>query len=325
MATIVNQPQARRDIWQALKELDFLSAFFSWFFMLLTRLSEPLMLLATLYVIAEAGVPAIALPALHNLALGIMITAPEIILPGSFVVASRTQEHARILFAVCWLFVLLTLVTLISLFVWHLSGTSLAWLMCARCAAAVGYSILMRVMSHGRDQVQMVSVPGLTERLAEIEANLQSMTIERIAETERRITTTLQELTEELSRTSNEQKASPDLVSITETLQGLPALLDKMTQATQTQLRQAMQEVKTTVEANTGRPKLALVESSRSISGANTETKEFDKGAFVRSCLTEYPTIRNSEIQRKASELGHTISPGYISDIRKAFLEEQTA
>ena len=308
-------------IWQALKELDFLSAFFSWFFMLLTRLSEPLMLLATLYVIAEAGVPAIALPALHNLALGIMITAPEIILPGSFVVASRTQEHARILFAVCWIFVLLTLVTLISLFVWHLSGTSLAWLMCARCAAAVGYSILMRVISHGRDQVQMFSVPSLTERLAEIEAHLQERTTEQIIETEQRITGTLQELTERIERTSNEQKSSPDLNFITETLQGLPALLDKMTQETHTQLRQVMQEVKTTVEANTGRPKLAFVESPVSKSGVNTETKEFDKGAFVRSCLTEYPTIRNSEIQRKAGELGHSISPGYISDIRKAFPE----
>jgi hypothetical protein len=325
MATIVNQPQARRDFWQALKELDFLSAFFSWFFMLLTRLSEPLMLLATLYVIAEAGVPAITLPALHNLAIGIMITAPEIILPGSFVVASRTQEHARILFAVCWLFVVLTLVTLVSLFVWHLSGTSLAWLMCARCAAAVGYSILMRVMSHSRDQVQMISATSLTERLTKVEANVQRMTIERIAETEQRITTTLQELTERIERTANEQKTSPGLTDITETLQSLPALLDKMAQATHTQLRQVMQEVKTTVEANTGRPKLALVESPSSKSGENIETNEFNKGAFVRSCLTEYPTIRNSEIQRKASELGHTISPGYISDIRKAFLEEQTA
>jgi hypothetical protein len=86
-----------------------------------------------------------------------------------------------------------------------------------------------------------------------------------------------------------------------------------------------VQEVKTTIEANTGRPKLALVESSGPKFVANTETNEFDKGAFVRSCLTEYPTIRNSEIQRKASELGHSISPGYISDIRKAYLEEQTA
>jgi len=152
MATIIQQPQSqeRRGFWRQLQELDFLSAFFSWFFMLLTRLSEPLMLLATLYVVAEAGVPAIAVAVLHNLAIGVMITAPEVILPGAFVVASRSQEYARMLFAMCWLFVVLTLVTLVSLFVWHLEGASLQWLMCARCAAAVGYSILMRVMSHGQ-------------------------------------------------------------------------------------------------------------------------------------------------------------------------------
>src|SRR5258708_21308725 len=121
----VNQAQARRDLWHALKELDFLSAFFSWFFMLLTRLSEPLMLLSTLYVIAEAGVPTIAVPALHNLSVGIMICSPALILPGSFVVASKAQEQgehrAGLLLTVCWLVVVLTLVTLISLFVWHLS------------------------------------------------------------------------------------------------------------------------------------------------------------------------------------------------------------
>ena len=327
MATIVNQtPPARyARIPSWLRDLAFVTDFFSWLFALCSRLAEPLMLLCTLYIVAEAGVPTIALPALHNLAIGIMICAPEIILPGSFVVAARAQEHARLLFAVCWIFVGLTLLTLISLFVWHFTGTSLAWLMCARCAAAVGYSILMRVMSHGRDQVQMVSVPSLTERFTEIEANLQRMTSERIAETEQRITTTLQEFTERIERTSNEQNTVPDLTHITETLQGLPALLDKMAQTTHTQLRNCVQEVKTTVEANTGRPKLALVELHEPKFVANTETNDFDKGAFVRSCLTEYPTIRNSEIQRKASELGHSISPGYISDIRKAFLEEQTA
>src|SRR6266568_7354318 len=178
MATIVNQPQARRDFWQALRELDFLSAFFSWFFMLLTRLAEPLMLLATLYVIAEAGVPAIALPALHNLAIGIMICAPEIILPGSFVVAARAQEHARLLFAICWIFVGLTLLTLISLFVWHFTGTSLAWLMCARCAAAVGYSILMRVMAHGQQviQGQVVQQKAVEEQIAALAEQVQRIT-----------------------------------------------------------------------------------------------------------------------------------------------------
>jgi len=153
----VNQAQERRDLWQALKELNFVTDFFSWLFALCSRLAEPLMLLCTLYIVAEAGVPAIALPALHNLSIGLMITAPEIILPGAFVVAAHAQEHARLLFAVCWTFVALTLLTLISLFVWHFTGASLAWLMCARCATAVGYSILMRVMSHhGQTQVQRI-------------------------------------------------------------------------------------------------------------------------------------------------------------------------
>ena len=49
----------KQSLWQALKDLDFLSQFFSWFFMLLTRLSEPLMLLSTLYIVAETGVPVI--------------------------------------------------------------------------------------------------------------------------------------------------------------------------------------------------------------------------------------------------------------------------
>ena len=144
------QNTSKRTLWQEMAELDFLSTFFSWFFMLLTRLSEPLMLLATLYVIAQAGVPAIAWTPLYNLSIGIMITAPELILPGSFVVAARTHDHAKLLFTMCWIFVALTVLTLISLFVWHLSGEALAWLMCARCAAAVGYSILMRVMAHGQ-------------------------------------------------------------------------------------------------------------------------------------------------------------------------------
>jgi hypothetical protein len=57
--------------------------------------------------------------------------------------------------------------------------------------------------------------------------------------------------------------------------------------------------------------------------GANST--ESDKGAFVRRCLGETPTMRNTDIQRKAREQGITISPAYISEIRKAFFGEQTA
>jgi hypothetical protein len=287
MATIVNQPPARRDFWQAFKELDFLSAFFSWFFLLLTRLSEPLMLLATLYIVAEAGVPAIAFPALHNLAIGIMITAPEIILPGSFVVASRTQEqggqYVRVLFAVCWLFVLLTLITLVSLFVWHLSGTSLAWLMCARCAAAVGYSILMRVMSHSRDQVQMILALSLTERLTEVEANIQRMTIERIDETEQRITATLQ--------------AQPDMsLLLTQMVEQLDS---RYTKRMETMIEHAVERVKVSSvqqseQRNNGRARLSIVNGSSvdvNTSGEAqalpVDTSDSDIGQQIRALLLE--------------------------------------
>lgn len=137
----------RVPVW--LKELTFVTDFFSWLFALFSRLAEPFMLLSVLYVIAEAGVPSIASPGLHNLSVAIMICSPEIILPGAFVVARQSQQYSRLLYIVCWCFVALTLVTLVSLFVWHMSGDERAWLMSARCATAFAYSILMRVMFQG--------------------------------------------------------------------------------------------------------------------------------------------------------------------------------
>ncbi len=330
MATVVNQtPPARyAQIPTWLRDLVFVTDFFSWLFALCSRLAEPLMLLCTLYIVAEAGVPAIAQPALHNLAIGIMICAPEIILPGSFVVAARAQEHARLLFAVCWTFVGLTLLTLISLFVWHFTGTALAWLMCARCATAIGYSILMRVMAHGQIETQKVSVPDvlatLTEHLQGIEANSHRTVAAQIAETEQRITSLLSEtlqsfertVTERIERTSSEHSTAPALAE----LAALPAQLERQVAASQSQLHTLVQEVKTALEANATRPKLALVERT-----PNTSESGIDKAAFVRSCLTEHPEMRNTDIQRHASEQGVNISPAYISELRKAFTEEQSA
>jgi hypothetical protein len=74
-------------------------------------------------------------------------------------------------------------------------------------------------------------------------------------------------------------------------------------------------------------PKFNLVSKPNMFSklAGQVRVGDFNKGAFVRSCLTEHPGIRNAEIIRMASEQGQTISSGYVSDIRKAFLEEQTA
>ena len=137
--------------WQALKELQFISSFFSWFFMLLSRLAEPCMLLAVLYVVIEAGVPVVVVSSLHNLAVAVMIAAPEVILPGAFVISRQAKEHGqenRPLLAICWLFVCLTLITLVSLFVLHLDREIISIIMCFRCAAGVGYSILVRMLSY---------------------------------------------------------------------------------------------------------------------------------------------------------------------------------
>jgi hypothetical protein len=137
--------------WHAIAELQFISSFFSWFFLLLSRLAEPFMLLSVLYVVVEAGIPAASSPALHNLAVAVMIAAPEIILPGAFVIAKQAKEHGEVnrpLLAICWLFVALTLITLVSLFVLHLTHEAIAVIMCFRCAAGVGYSILVRMLSY---------------------------------------------------------------------------------------------------------------------------------------------------------------------------------
>lgn len=286
MATIIQQSQSqeRRGFWRQLQELDFLSAFFSWFFMLLTRLSEPLMLLATLYVVAEAGVPAIAVTVLHNLAIGVMITAPEVILPGAFVVASRSQEYARMLFAMCWLFVVLTLVTLVSLFVWHLEGASLQWLMCARCAAAVGYSILMRVMSHGQ-VVQQQQVQAIEQQIAGLSEQVQC------------ITNTLQS-----------QPAQPDMSLVL--AQVIEQLDTRYTQRMETMIERTVERVRVSIvqqseQQSSGRARLSIVngrplEVNRvdtpgeiQVLPVNTslDTSDSDIGQQVRALLLEDSTL----------------------------------
>ncbi len=168
---------------------------------------------------------------------------------------------------------------------------------------------------------------------------------QRMTDTEQRMTEQFTELEQRTATTLTE------LANITETVQAhahlltelaaLPGLVERLQQATPAQVRAAVQhEVKAALEANpeqhrmptpnTARPKLSVVEVSseqrtaKDRTGAANST-EIDKGAFVRHCLTETPNMRNTDIQRKAAEQGITISPAYISEIRKAFLGEQTA
>lgn len=141
----------RIDIVDELKRLDFISMFFSWIFMLMSRLAEPLMLLSAMYIIIEAGIPKASQPWLHDGSVGLMITAPEVILPGAFVLAAQARSQGKksgLLFTTCIVFIILTLVTLLSLFVCHFNQNVLNFIMFLRCAAGIGYSILIRIHSY---------------------------------------------------------------------------------------------------------------------------------------------------------------------------------
>ncbi len=157
--------------------------------------------------------------------------------------------------------------------------------------------------------------------------------------------------TEQLERKFGEHPTHSEHAHLTETVQAhtqtlaelaaLPGLFERLQQAIQTQVHTVVQqEMKAAMESNTDprrksvphteRPKLSVVEANSEHQTPKERTRranstESDKGAFVRQCLTETPNMRNTDIQRKAAEQGITISPAHISEIRKAFLGEQTA
>src|SRR5579883_282482 len=177
-------------LWHALTGLDFITTFFTWLFLLFSRLAEPLMTLSAIYVIICAGIPTWEQPTIYNTALAVMIAAPEIILPGAFILAAQKSEQgeprAWLLHVVCWLFVLLTAVTLADLFIFHFQGPALAAIMWGRCVVGIGYSILLRVLSDGQEpeqpsipqpvQVQpSAEIDALTKQIADLSSALSTM------------------------------------------------------------------------------------------------------------------------------------------------------
>jgi hypothetical protein len=146
---------------RSINELEFITSTFSWIFNLLSRVAEPLMTLAVIYTIIVSGLPQTMVPALYNLALAVMIGAPEVILPGAFIMAGQQQQggnkRAWMLFGVCILFILLTSLTLADLFIFHFNETGTSVLMCARCVTGVSYSILVRVVSHEHSSYHLKS------------------------------------------------------------------------------------------------------------------------------------------------------------------------
>lgn len=213
-------------------------------------------------------------------------------------------------------------------------------LLIARAVVAVlfGHAIHALREEYGDSAITLKEAGELQQRIEELANELTEQFTERIQRTANRLSL---QFTEQLERTTSEHPARSEVANMTEIIEAhahtlteltaLPALLEQLQQKVE-----AMREAHTKQQhhlsaANITRPKLSVVEVNTEQRTPNKTPKErtlnteSDKGAFVRSCLAETPNIRNADIQRKASEQDMTISPAYISEVRKAFTREQTA
>jgi hypothetical protein len=112
------------------------------------------MFVSSLCIIAETVLPGAATSSriLTDGPKTVMSLAPEIILPGCFQQAQFAQRNGnsikgKLLFCLCALFGLLTLITLAS-FIWHFSAAIANLILFIRCGAGISYTIILNISGH---------------------------------------------------------------------------------------------------------------------------------------------------------------------------------
>ncbi len=174
------------------------------------------------------------------------------------------------------------------------------------------------------------SIAGLTETQIKAMSRIALMHEQMgqaVARLEQTTTSQMREMRREVSMQLSQAQTALD-----NRLVGMEALTEQRLQEVYQGFVQEVSVVKVTLEEQS-KVIRRIPEQTVSVPSLKVVAKEapkalqdFDKGAFVRMCLTESSEMTISEIQRKASERGQSISVAYISDIRKAFrLEQQTA
>lgn len=140
-----------RDWKRIFTEMPFIAFTSNWIKLLLSLLAEPTMFISTLVIIAVTVIPGAASWPLWIAATAklIMSIGPEIVLPGCFTLAQIARRDGNktkssLLFTLCVVFAFLTLVTLAS-FVWNLSGITGNAILFIRCAAGIGYTIILHI------------------------------------------------------------------------------------------------------------------------------------------------------------------------------------
>lgn len=192
--TTTTQPEQTWTLRRVIAELPFISAASNWLKLLLSLLAEPLMFVSSLYIVAETVIPGSSgwSSMLTNGTNTVMSLAPEIILPGCFQQAQFAMAHGNkmkswLLYGLCVLFGLLTLITLAS-FVWHFTAIVGAALLFVRCGSGLSYTIILNISGpvqaisqvHGATQELLESmqtaIEEATQQMQQMEATIQQTT-----------------------------------------------------------------------------------------------------------------------------------------------------
>jgi len=284
-------------------ELAFITRAFAWFILLLSRLAEPLMFVATMYIIAQTVQPQIFsapfFAAIERASVIALNLAPEIIMPGCFLRARSAGGEGWKFKGLGFLFLVLTLVTLIS-FVYKASADVVLFILLIRCAAGVLYALVSMMSTP-----EPIETPKVWTALQE-ELNAQR---ERVEAQNASHTTALAHMdaahTARLDATIADITASHEARTRALVCDLLAQVeerhTDKLEAMKQTVTRIAIEEIRTTVEQI--RPAAPVVE-------AHVEAKRLAAPTGTRALTAPLPR----QVKQEKGDTRERIRAAYLAD-----------
>lgn len=319
------------DIQYYIANLDrYTTRFFTWLFRQLSAVAESLMSLSAIYIIIQTAIPVLSTPAAKNTAIAIMVGAPELILPGAFLLAGRLRNEgnrcAWMVYTAATLFILLTGATLSMLFVFTKAEP---WvgnvIMLFRAMTSIGYSILIRVIDHQGDHSTPASVqPGQLDALKTDLANLQKgvqdhmtasgQVLQQLATLKAELAQSLQDSlqTSSIMQAEQFQKLASGLATELATAKAELAKLATL-QARLQKLEAAASEPVAPVQSSEPAPEAARARLHA------LPKPPIDVRSFVFDYLQSSPTCKLTELAEACKQAGFTISESSLSRYRKDY------
>src|SRR5260221_8983131 len=166
-------------------------------------------------------------------------------------------------------------------------------------------------------------IEACASELAQVQHHVQRQLASELTATNRRLT----DLSERIAATDQGNRLSDALQPIRTTMQEHTSALEALA-ALPARLSELERSLSSLTSAPPYKPRLSVVTGDSHRQSVSVQTpagsdRPTDKGTFVRRCLTDNPTMKVADIQRRATSQGIKIAHSYISDIRKAFLAEQ--